>query len=331
MTNTRLVAIFVTALAFVFFFGSPAVPRADAEVKKATPTKGGKRVVKSGGDSRAWTTLRPLLPEGVVLAGQINAAALRGSESFRQLRRMVDKDRDARELVEAARSGCQIDLGEAVQDVAFAVTDGNDNQVLVALSFRGVGEAELVHCAEVVAAKKRGGPVKIESKRAGAIVEYTVPGETDKFYAAWLAPDVVAFASEPSQRAPLAALIAGKGGFAAAPTTRRAVAALAPGAAAWAVYLKPEHIDSYDLKFAAGTVGVSGGQLQLEVELFLVDADSAKRAAADWTAQKDQLAASGAPMVGQLLKSVQIVAADEVVRLTASVSEKDFLGLLNFF
>jgi hypothetical protein len=192
-----------------------------------------------------------------------------------------------------------------------------------------VGEAELVHCAEVIASKKKGSPVKIESKRAGAIVEYTVAGE--KLYAAWLAPDVVAFASNPDERGPLANLIAGKGGFAGAPTTRRAMAALAPGATAWAIYLKPEHVDSYDLKFAAGTLGVSGGQLQLEVELFLADADSAKRAAADWTAQKDQLAASGAPMVGQLLKAVQIGAADEVVRVSASVSEKDFLGLLNFF
>jgi hypothetical protein len=128
--------------------------------------------------------------------------------------------------------------------------------------------------------------------------------------------------------------VGGKGGLVGAAAHRRAFAAIVPGAAAWVTYLKAEHVDAYDLKHAAASLVVSGGQLSFDVTLVLADADSARRAAADWAAQRDQLAAGGGSipsLLGQLIKAVQIVPSDDVVRLTASVSEKDFFGSFPLF
>ncbi len=330
------IAVRVLSAVLAMSLGAGGVALAGAGKTKPGTAVGGKRVVKTGGDSRAWTTLRPLLPESIVLAGQVNVATLRGSDTFKQLRRLAEKDHDTSDIIGAFRSGCDVDLSEVVQDIAFAVTEGSDNQMLVALSFKGVGEADLLRCGEAAVTKKlnKGTPVKIEAKHTGAIVEYSVAGEREHVFASWLAPDVVAFASDPTDRAQLERLIGGKGGWAGAATTRRGFGALLPGAAAWLVYVKAEHVDSYDLKLAAASANLSGGQLQLDLSLFLADADSAKKAAADWTAQRDQLATGGRgvpPLVGQLVKAVQIVPADDVVHVTLAVPEKDFLSFFSLF
>jgi hypothetical protein len=129
------------------------------------------------------------------------------------------------------------------------------------------------------------------------------------------------------QRKALEYLIGGKGAFQASAPTRRAFSAVGAGAAAWAVYLEPEHLDAYELKLGTASLSFAAGQLALDVSLVLADADQAKRAAAEWVTQRDQLASGGGgvpPFIGALAKSVQIVAVDDVVHLTASVAEKDF-------
>jgi hypothetical protein len=338
MKKSWRVLLVVSAMAVA---SAAAVPPAAADAKKpaARAIVGGKRVVKTGGDSRAWNTLKPLLADDVTVVGQVNVAALRGSDTYGQLRRLLQRDGDARDLLDAARTGCQLDLADVVQDVAFELSEQPSRGSLFAVALKGVSEADLVSCAEAAALKANGGGAgsagkKLEVKRSGGISEYTFIGASEHVYAAWLAADVVAFTSEPADRARLAAFVGGKGSLAGTPAYRRAFAAIAPGAAAWLAYLKPEHVDAYDLKLAVASLVVSGGLLSFDVSLVLADADSARRAAADWTAQRDQLAAGGGSvpaLLGQLIKAVQIAAADDVVRVTASVSEKDFFGSFPLF
>jgi hypothetical protein len=320
--------------------GAARPTAADTKKPAARAVVGGKRVVKTGGDSRAWNTLKPLLSEGATVVGQVNVAALRGSDTFGQLRRLVQRDGNARDFLEAARSGCQLELADVVQDVAFALSQQPGRGALFAVSLKGVNEADLVSCAEAAAAKAGGTGAgaaagkKLEVKRSGGISEYTYAGASEHMYAAWLASDVVAFTSDPGDRSRLAAYLGGKGGLVSAPANRRAFAAVVPGATAWLVYLETEKLDAYELKLAAASLTVSGGQLSFDVSLVLADADSARRAAADWAVQRDQLAAGGGSipaLLGQLIKAVQIAAADDVVRVTASVSEKDFFGSFPLF
>jgi hypothetical protein len=295
---------------------------------------GGKRVVKTGGDSRAWATIRQVLPADALVVGQVNVAAIRATETFKQVRKIAEKDRDLKEGVALVKTGCKIDLVDAIGDVAFAATDSNDDHMLVAVSWKGLGEAELKSCAELLIGQKRGKAASIEVKRSGGISEYRVPGESDVFYAAWLASDVIAFAGDTQDRALLEKLIGGKGGFDTAPQVRRALAAVPPGAVAWGAYLKEEQLDSYTMKLGVASMSLVGGQLSIDVSLFMADADGAKRAAAEWIAQRDQMVngANGVPpMVATLVKAVQIAANGEVVHVTASLSEKDLLGFLSLF
>ncbi len=316
--------------------GKPGIAPAKGSGKVgAGKTGAGKRVVKTGGDSRAWTTMKPLLPAGVTLVGQINVAAVRGTDTFKQLRRLAEKDRDLKEGLELVKSGCQIDLGEAVQDVAFAMPDADVDHILTVVSFKGVAEDELLRCAELVLEKDKGkGKVKLDSKRSGAITEYGRAGEAERVYAAWLAPDVVAFVSDAKDRAKLEKMIGGKNGFAGTALARRGLAAVPAGAVAWAVYLKNEKLDPYEMKLGAVSLMVAGGQLGVELSLVMADADTAKRAVADWTLQRDQLVAGGTgmpPVFGPVLKSVQLFALDDVARITVSLSERDLLSFFTLF
>jgi hypothetical protein len=338
MKPARLLPLVRALLGFLVLAAVGAAPSADAAGLGrpggvARPVAGGKRVVKTGGDARAWSLLRPLLPAEITIAGEVNVAALRGTDTFRQLRRIIEKGHDYKEALDLMKAGCQIDLAEAVQDVAFAVTDPNQTHLLVAVSFKNLDESDLLRCAEALATSKGGKGAHIESKRSGAIVEYGLAGDHDHAYASWLAPDVVAFVTEPSDRDVLVKLLSGKGGFAAAPATRRAIAAVPAGAVAWAVYLKAEHLDAHEMSMATAGATLGGGQLQLDVSVFMSDADAAKKAAADWMVERDQLAANGRvpTALETLLKAVQFVPTAEVVHITAQTAERDFVGLLSLW
>jgi hypothetical protein len=161
-----------------------------------------------------------------------------------------------------------------------------------------------------------------------------VAGEAEKLYAAWLAPDVVAFASDPTDRAPLERLIGGKGGFAAQQSTRKAIATVAPGTMAWGVYATGESLGAYQMKYGSASLAIAGGQLTLDVSVVLADADQARKAAADWTAELQQLlggAGNLPPVMMTLLKAVTIAASDDAVHVTAVAAEKDLVAIFSLF
>jgi hypothetical protein len=314
----------------------PAAPARPGKPAAASrPGLGGKRVVKQGDAARAWSVLRPLLPDRVQIAGQIHVGALRGSDLWKAMKKAAEKDRNASGGFDAIKQGCGIDASEAVQDVAFAADKNGRGQVVFALSVKNVSEADALRCVEAKLSHDHGGqPVKVEAKKLGTgpIVEYGVIGEAEKLYVAWLAPDVIAVGSDPSDRALLEGMLGGKGGFAGLPAARKAIGSVGTSALAWGVYAAGESLGAYEMKYANGTLTLASGQLALDVAVVLADADQAKRAAADWTAEVSQMASSGVPgVVSMLIKNITITATDDTVHVAVSAAEKDLVALFSLF
>jgi hypothetical protein len=298
--------------------------------KGAKVALGGRRVVKAGGDSRAWSALKQVLPGDVELMGQVNLSALRAGHWLDEVRGLLEKDRGLADRLARLKTECHIDLGDTINDVAFAGLDTRSEKTIIAVSLRGVAEPELRSCGERLLARERGKAGVISMTRSGAISEYVLPDEPEHLFVAWLAPDVVAFVSDGRDRTMLEKLVGGQGAFARAPLPMRALATVNTGAAAWGAYLESDDAGGKKMRFGVGSLSTVSGGLALDVALVFTDAQGASEAATSVASELAQLSGSGLPpMLTKILKAVVVGANGDTVKLVVSVTQADLLALAN--
>lgn len=304
-------------------------------------------------DSRSWSTVKGLLPDHVNAVVGVNVSTLRGTSIYGAVMpTLLAKEPDAQKLFDAATSTCAIDLHGAVVDATFATGDDERGVLVVALA-RSLDQKRVLDCvSKIVAAEATGaaaakpatgglkagakkpaskpapkaGP-KVVTRTTGKITEYGLDNDPKRIYVAWLAPDVVAFATDPEDRPLLEKMLAGKG---ARGTLGTFLAKANPDAAIWLATTRSQPIQTGGtMKGAFGTVDAAKGNVRVDMSIVMGSPKEAKT----FVDQATSLIASARnaipPQFQALVDALKLSAAADAANVKLTASERDVLGLIS--
>jgi hypothetical protein len=280
--------------------------------------------------SKSWNAVQKTIdPKAEVVVG-INLKSIRTTTTYASgLQLLLQQEESAKQAFEMIKTSCSIDVPTAVSDAVFVMKD--DKPELMVLGLDGVDEAKAVACLQQIGQQKSGKTdIKISSKKKGKITEYSVPGEDKKLYVAWLAPDVLAFTEDPTDKAKITKALAGSKPKGLVGT---GIGKVNTGAAIWAAVAKKDKesfgtmLGGYgQLEIASGTLTVTGHVIwskPAEAQTALTEAQKglgeAKTEAAKY------------PKVQKLLGTVVLGATGKELDFKASADDKDIMSLVADF
>jgi hypothetical protein len=283
-------------------------------------------------ETKSWTAAKAIASADATIVVSVDMTQVQKSTIYQQMvPALIASEDDAKEGLDAIKSACGIDALGAITDLTVLMIDPDDGdeEGLVVVGVNGINEAKAVACMKKIARKEK---KVLTTKKAGKITELSLKGESDKIYMAWLAKDVVAFATEPDNKALLTKWIAGKGLASALSTT---LAKVDTSSAAWVVADKNQELEAgVRMTGAYGSVKLASGVMSGEVNLVVDSAKAAKKMAADAQKELVEGAKQMPPNIAKLLAGVKITSADTTFTVKASVAESDamaIMGLLQAF
>lgn len=275
-------------------------------------------------ESRSWAVARNVLPGGDYYLVGINVAAVRKHAVFKTVYPALVAMADAKDGFEQIRARCAIDVVAVVPD-ALALIDYHDSGVFV-VSVRGVTRDRMHACLAKLF------PAEIKIRKVDKIDEYWFGDDeaaAPKLYVAWLAADVLAMTTDPTDRAYLERMIGGGGAVARMPGLDK----LNTGAPFWTVVPKGEQLaPGLDMTSAYATVALPGGDIVATIGLTMA---SAKQASDGLVQTKQELAtlqSSGAlpPALASVIKKVKLgTRAGTDLTLRASLTPQEVMTLIN--
>ncbi|MDQ3368564.1 MAG: hypothetical protein M3680_24310 [Myxococcota bacterium] len=301
-------------------------------------------------EPRSWTASKAVLPDQVTVVAGASLSAMRATQLYQTIvPPLIAKESDAKRAFELARSTCSIDLHAAIDDATFAV--GADERGVVVLGLaRGMDQKRIVDCLNRIVAKqakdrqattapapgRKGGAKakqpattapKITVTTSGRIAEYSMTGETDKLYLAWLAPDVVAIATDPEDRALLERMTSGNG---ARGNLAGVLGKVNTNATVWFTTTKqtPVQATGATTKALYGTIETTGGQVKVDTHAIMGSAKEAKKLVDDATALLGAMKSQVPPMFIKAVDSLKMVAVGEDATMKFGMSEKDLISLI---
>jgi hypothetical protein len=276
-------------------------------------------------DGKAWAAVQAKLPAGVFVVGGVNMTKIRASKMYKTaLPALIAEDRDAADITKAVKSMCKLDLLGSIDDAVVAMQDEDKGVVVIAL--KGVDQPKFDACLAKIAMAKEN--VAITSARVGDLVEYTAGSEPDKLYIAWLATDVIAVATEPTDKATLTAFLAGKGLKA---ELTAALAKVDTKAALWAAMSKDIPSDGGTVKGAYGQVALTSGKLVLGAHVAFASAAEATTNANEARSELARLLAKVPAGMQKIVKSIGVSTTGNDVVVNASMSDTSFPDLMKLF
>jgi len=279
-------------------------------------------------DTRAWTEAKNVLPSGLQVVVGVNVANVRTSQIFQALYPMLlSQAGQGKEGLDLIKKDCGIDVLNTIDSLVVGM-DANQKGLIV-LGLKGVDQAGVQSCLTKVAADKEPGKKITANQLPGNVTEFSATGENDKLYVQWLAKDVLAMATEPTDQAFLKKMTAG--GI-KSDTVGKAAGSVNGDAGLWAVVNKSDTIPDLNAKMsmAYGSANFSGGNIDFNAHVVLDSAANATKAAADATTKLDDQKKQ-APQAAALLKSVKIGSSGSELVVTGSIVEKDVMALLGQF
>jgi hypothetical protein len=278
-------------------------------------------------ETRAWEAAKSRLPGKLMTVMSADVDQLRTSAVLQALLPEVTaRHEHVGKLIERAKTDCGIDVTTAVTGVVVAIGDDERGAVLVSLA--GLNEAKVTACLKkigkadkkVVTAKKLRGPL--------GIVEYSAKGSTQRWLAAWPAKDVMAFATEPGDRALLEAMLGGAG---VSGDLGTAISRFDRNLAAWGAIASDSFFEP-DAKMKAGyaTLALAAGQATVQASfVFHSTADAAKNGA-DMKKQFGKKTSSTVfpPELVKLMNSIEVKHVGDTVSLRVTLPDADILALL---
>lgn len=278
-------------------------------------------------ESKSWSAVQKSIdPKAEVVVG-INLKSIRTTATYASgLQMLLQQEESAKQAFEMIKTSCSIDVPTAVADAVFVMKD--DKPKIMVLGLDGVDEAKAVACLQQIGQAKSGKTdIKISSKKKGKITEYSVPGEDKKLYVAWLAPDVLAFTDDPSDKAKLAKALAGSKPKGLVGTS---VSKINTGAAIWAAVAKKDKESFGTMLGGYGQLDVAGGTLTVTAHVIWSKPAEASSALAEAQKGLDQAKTEAAkyPKVQKLLGTVTLGATGKELDVKASVDDKDILSLV---
>jgi hypothetical protein len=273
---------------------------------------------------RSWTVGKGIAQgPGMAVIG-VNLASIQKSALYQQVMPLLlSQQPEAKQHIDEAKANCGIDLTTVISDVTVIMSSESEGLILVGL--KGTNQDRLLACASKMAAK-HGHPGKITAKKTGGgIVEYSLPGEADKFYAAWIKTDVVAIATNGHDRAALAKMIAGKG---LAGDLSAAVGKVNTGASVWFAMAKAQPLPTGGvMKSAYGSVDLTAA-IMIDGHVVVGSAADAKKLADMANGQIAQMSGQLPPKMAAIVKNIKIAAAGDEFRVAATLSQADIQAII---
>jgi len=317
-------------------------------------------------DSKSWATIKPLLPDNVNLIAGANLSALRGTSLYQSIvPKLIAREPDAKKAFELAKSTCAIDLHAAMVDATAIMGDDEKGVVVVALD-KSIDQKRVLDCMQKVvdvemapkpsasAEVKTGGlkdgaktkapaaapppkpdlakapppaAPKVLAKTTGKITEYGLETDSKRFYVAWLAPDVVAVATIPDDKALLEKMLGGKG-------AKGAITSLltkAPSSSSiWIATTKSRTLPDGGgtMKGAFGTVKTANSNIDLDMSVVMGSAKEAKSFIDSAVGQIASLRGNVPASFHKLIDAMKLTAAADNANLKLVATEKDIMSVV---
>jgi hypothetical protein len=277
--------------------------------------------------SKSWTAVQKSIDPKATIVFGINLKAIRTTATYTGgLQMLLQQEESAKQAFEMIKTTCSIDVPTAVADATFVMKE--DEKPLVVLGLDGVDEAKVVACLEKIGAQKSGtAGVKITGKKKGKITEYSVPGESKKLYAAWLAPDVLAFTDDPTDKGKITKALAGtkpKG------LVGTGIGKLSTAAPIWAAVAKKDKESFGTMLGGYGQLDIANGTITITGHVIWSKPAEASAALAE--AQKGlgeaKTEAAKYPKVQKVLGTVTMGVTGKELDFKVSAEDKDILSLV---
>lgn len=280
-------------------------------------------VSSASADTKSWTALKGKVPAGTAILVGADVNALRATPSFGKVVDWVkSQDKDTAAMLDLVKSTCGTDLPSMFADITLALT--KEEKGVIVIGFNGMDQTKLLDCANKVLAKVDP-KMKLTGKASGKLTEYTMTGENDKLWGAWLSGDVLAVSTEKDGNTALDAMLAGKaaggdlGGYLAKANT---------SAAGWAAF----HVNEDGFKGGYGTLTL-GPTLKVALRLAGMtakDGEKGRKEVQQGVKKGIERSAKQADLK-KVFQSVKVGGKGEEVTVDASVPESSLPALLPAF
>jgi hypothetical protein len=277
--------------------------------------------------SKSWTAVQKTIDPKATIVFGVNLKTIRTTATYASgLQMLLQQEESAKEAFDMIKTTCSIDVPTAVADATFVMKE--DEKPLVVLGLDGVDEAKAIGCLEKIGQQKSGKTdIKISAKKKGKITEYSVPGESQKLYVAWLAPDVLAFTDDPTDKAKITKALAGGKAKGLVGT---GIAKVSTASAIWAAVAKKEKESFGTMLGGYGQLDIAGGTLTVTGHVIWSKPAEAQSALAEGQKGLEQGKTEAAkyPKVQKLLGTVTLGVTGKELDFKASADDKDILSLV---
>lgn len=279
---------------------------------------------------------------------------------------LLAREPDAKSAIELAKSVCMLDLHAAVVDATFAMGEDERGVVVIALDKSVDQKKFLDCATKLVArqhalatvtppaplpesagglksagkkpdakanAKADPKPApppppapKLVTKTTGRVTEYGLDNDPKRYYAAWLSADVVAFATDPDDKALLDKMLGGKGPKGQLTTF---LGKANPNSTVWLATTKPQPVPTGGtMKGAFGTVDAAKGNVNVDMSILLSSAKDAKAFVDQSLALIASAKGAIPPQFQKLVDALKLTSSNDAANMKLSAAEKDLVGLL---
>jgi hypothetical protein len=280
-------------------------------------------------DTRSWTAVTKVIGKSDTIVVGIDLARLRSTGAFGAVMQlMVAEEDEAKNVMDAVKTECGFDLVNVLSDVTVVMQRDGDHP-LIAFGLDGIDEAKAVDCIGRVAGKSVGKPgTKLVGRKIGKLTEYSIAGEKEKLYAAWLTKDVLVFTEDVDDRKQLEKRLAGKG---ATGDLAKFIGRTSPAAPFWFAVAEKERENGRTMLGGHGKFELAGGVFKAAGAVVLSKAAEATSMAEEGRAglaeaQKDIAAKS--PELGRAISTITINAIGNEMTLTGSIPDKDIVTII---
>jgi hypothetical protein len=274
--------------------------------------------------SKSWAAAKGIAPADAAFVIGANITTIQKSSIYQALvPAMISKEPDAKKGLEDIKTVCAIDVTASITDVTVVVLE-NEKVLMVAGLSKGIDEAKALACLQKLSEREKKG--KLTSTKSGKITEYSMAGEKDKLYIAWLAKDVIAMTSDPTDKALLEKMIGGKG---LSGDLAKTIGKVNTNAAVWGAGLKKMPVGKAGTaKGGYGSLDLAAGVLSLDLRIVMSSAAEAKKAMED--AQKDMAKSKGQmpPEMQKIMDATKIGTSGDELTVKLSLTEKEAMSLI---
>ncbi len=276
------------------------------------------------GSSKAWNAAKKVHVDAPIIAG-IDIGSAKSSESFKKFfPLLLQKKPEAKDALARLQKECSFDPFVAVNSVVAVIDNtSGDNKGAFYIALNGWDAAKLGACAQKIA-KSENKELKLGAIKKG-IQELEMVGKADKAYLGWIGKDVLVFATDPTDRAFVESMLAGKGAGQASRLARK----LDTAATVWMSVIQAQSIQKgIDMKAVFGTVKVAKGNFAADVRVVVGDKQQAADLVTAFNTELPKVQGTLPEAAQTLAKSMKIKATGPEVQATANAPEKQVLELL---